>query len=583
MPPIFNFDTNNTLLDAVRLILIIAVPLALLTSIGLLSLYRRAVLREMQSRSNSGIPMPASTETATPSDEPVQPPLRINVVDTASPTTEPSTSGGLYTALLHGPRHAALIYTLAGLCYALVTTLIFLRATKNEFQLLKFLIVFWYYAWPVAITLGLLAATSWWAKLKVFVVYFLIIVVLGVIAVIGNSALNWLQIVALWFLTNFPAALLLLAFLNRRIQAVGPLVLTFMILAATGLVLLPTFAINIGEIWNPLMSLRAALGLDISGTFNLVFLVGILGFGLLGWLAVRIIGNLYRRKKISEQSITMDAIWLLFGIFQAVGLIFEGEHWFTVSLMAFAVYKGTAWAGFWLANRYAPLSQIHPNLLVLRVFSLGKHSEQLFEALSKHWRSVGSMQLIAGPDLASSTIEPHEFLDFLSGKLARQFIDSPQTLDLRISQMDLRPDFDGQFRVNDFFCYDDTWKTVLSRLVHESDAAIMDLRGFSSQNSGCIFEINELVNLIPLGHVVFIIDDSTDEPFLQQVLQQSWEGMSSTSPNRVGISGMPSLLRLDRLEHIQLKKLLQVLASAVKSEPETRVLTPASVSGFRSS
>src|SRR5687768_4872911 len=145
MPPIFNFDTNNTLLDAVRLILIIALPLAFLTSIGLLGLYRRAVLRGMQRRSESGSSSPVHTKSATPSQEPVQPPLQVNVVDSASPTTDRSTSGGLYTALLHGPRRAAMIYTLAGLGYALVTTLIFLRATKSEFQLLKFLVVFWYY------------------------------------------------------------------------------------------------------------------------------------------------------------------------------------------------------------------------------------------------------------------------------------------------------------------------------------------------------------------------------------------------------------------------------------------------------
>ncbi|MDQ2692983.1 MAG: hypothetical protein M3Y68_13175 [Chloroflexota bacterium] len=583
MPPIFNFDTNTTLLDAVRLILIIATPLAFLTSIVLLSLYRRAVLRQMQSRSNSGIQEPAPTGSASRSDEPVQPPLRIHVADAASPDTERFTSNELYLSLLHGPRRAAMIYTVAGLGYALVTTWLFLRATKSEFQLLKFLVVFWHYAWPVAITLSLLAASGWWAKVKVFSAYFLTIVLLGLVSIIGNSASNWLQIVALWFTTNFPAALLLLAFLNRRVRAVGPLVLTFMVLTATGLVLLPTFAINIGEIWEPLMSIRAALGLNISDTFNLIFFVGILGFCLLGWLAMRMIGTWYHHKKVSEQSITMDAIWLLFAVFQAVGLIFEGEHWFTVSLMAFAVYKGIAWAGFWLADRYAPLSQMHPDLLVLRVFSLGRQSEQLFEELSRHWRSVGSMQLIAGPDLASSTIEPHEFLDFLSGKLARQFIDSPQTLDVRISQMDRRPDFDGQFRVNDFFCYDDTWKRVLSRLVAESDAVIMDLRGFSSQNSGCIFEIDELVNLMPLGRVVFIIDDSTDEPFLQQVLQKSWKGMSTTSPNRVATSGMPGLLRLNQVENVQLRNLLQVLANAVKSQPKTRVLAPASVSGLKSS
>jgi hypothetical protein len=54
---------------------------------------------------------------------------------------------------------------------------------------------------------------------------------------------------------------------------------------------------------------------------------------------------------------------------------------------------------------------------------LGKVSQRLFDALDKHWRHVGSIQMIAGPDLATTTVEPHEFLDFLRGRLARRFID----------------------------------------------------------------------------------------------------------------------------------------------------------------
>ena len=87
--------------------------------------------------------------------------------------------------------------------------------------------------------------------------------------------------------------------------------------------------------------------------------------------------------------------------------------------------------------------------------------------------------MIAGPDLATTTIEPHEFLDFVSGKLDRRFIDNGRTLDLRIDQMDLAPDREGQFRVTEFFCHDDTWKMTLARLADESDAVLMDLRGFS--------------------------------------------------------------------------------------------------------
>jgi hypothetical protein len=166
-----------------------------------------------------------------------------------------------------------------------------------------------------------------------------------------------------------------------------------------------------------------------------------------------------------------------------------------------------------------------PTLLVLRSFSIGRDGERLFDLIDRAWRRVGSIQLIAGLDLARRTVEPHEFLDFVSGKLARRFIDGPAAMDQRLRERDLRPDRDGRFRVNDFFCYDDTWKMVLSRLVHDSDVVLMDLRGFSAQNAGCIFELHELVRLVPLVRVVFIVDGRTDERLLAETLGEGRAGV----------------------------------------------------------
>jgi hypothetical protein len=369
-----------------------------------------------------------------------------------------------------------------------------------------------------------------------------------------------------------PAALLLLVFLNRRIQAVGPLALTFMIFAVTGSLLLPPFIANDAGRLSLIVDIGRAFGLGGSGIFVALLFIGFALFGMAGWLALQAIGSMYRHKWISEQSITMDMIWLLFGIFQSIGLLFEGEFWFLASLLSFIVYKLVAWALFRFADRKTFPGRRHPSLLVLRVFSLGKRSEQLFDALAMYWRFTGSIRLIAGPDLATTTMEPHEFLDFIGGRLSRRFIDNPQTLELRIAQSDSRPDYDGQFRVNDFFCHDDTWRLVLSRLVRESDAVLMDLRGFSAQNAGCIFEIGELVNLMPIDQVVFIVDGSTDEGFLQQALQEAWDHMGPSSPNRLATVGMLRLFRLPQLGATELQKLLYVLSSAVKNPPERRAV-----------
>lgn len=564
---------TSNLPGLVLLILIIAVPLALLASVALLSLYRRAVLRAMRTRVHAEMPEPLAVEGSALLDEPVQTPLNIAMVDSASTIQKSSTAEGLYADLIRGLWRAAAIYAIAGLCYALVTTIIFLIATKSRFHPLGFLIIFWYYAWPVVVTTSLVAAATWRTRLIIFGSYFLTIIVLGAMTLVNNSLSNWMQIISLWFLTNFPAALLLLLFINRRFQAVGPLVLTFIIFAVTGSVLIPRIAANDLALLRLIIHLGVAVGLGGFAIFIGLTLLGFILFGAVGWLVLQGIGRWYQQKKISAHSITMDAIWLLFGIFQSIGLIFEGERWFLISLLAFAVYKVVSWVGFSLLRNRFPTPEQKLNLLLLRVFSLGKRSERLFDVLTMYWRYVGSIRLIAGPDLATATMEPHEFLEFLSGKLARQFIDNAQTLDLRISKLDLAPDYDGQFRVNDFFCYEDAWRLVLSRLVSESDAVLMDVRGFSSQNAGCIFEINELINVMPLGQVLFIIDGTTDETFLRQTIQQSWDHMKATSPNRLSKSGPLHIFRFSGLHDRGLQQILQVLSIAVTPATKTQVST----------
>jgi hypothetical protein len=548
MPPGTNPITNN-LPGLIFLMLVIAVPLAFLASFGLLSLYRRAVVRVMRARVHGGLLESVAPVDSGESREPVQTPLNIVILDPGSATKNESATEGLYANLRGGPWKTAAIYVVAGFSYALVTTIIFLLATKSGFSFLSFLIVFWYYAWPVVITVCLVAAVTWRMRWIVISIYFLLIIMMGAIASLGNAMTSWTQIVFLWFLTNFPAALVLLAFLNRRIQAVGPLVLTFMIFAVTGALLLPSLALG---------------GVGISLALNLL---GFILFGAVGWLVLQKITDLYQRRRVSAQSITIDAIWLLFGIFQSVGLIFEGERWFLISLFAFLVYKIVAWAGFSIAGRRMSSRRNTSNLLLLRVFALGKRSERLFDLLAMYWRYAGGIRLIAGPDLATATIEPPEFLNFVSGRLDRQFIDDPQTLDLRISEINPNPDFDGQFRVSDFFCYDDTWRLVLSHLVGKSDVVLMDLRGFSAQNSGCIFEINELINMMPLERALFIVDDTTDEAFLRHTLQQSWARRKATSPNRRSESGILHLFRLNGLGDQQLQRLLHALSMAAHAKP----------------
>lgn len=113
-------------------------------------------------------------------------------------------------------------------------------------------------------------------------------------------------------------------------------------------------------------------------------------------------------------------------------------------VIAFAAYKVCVRVGLRWAGRDGLVRQ-GPALLVLRSFSIGKEGERLFDVIDRFWRRVGAIHMIAGVDLARRTVEPHEFLDFLAGKLDRRFIDSIEAMERRLRECDMQPDRELRF------------------------------------------------------------------------------------------------------------------------------------------
>jgi hypothetical protein len=173
---------------------------------------------------------------------------------------------------------------------------------------------------------------------------------------------------------------------------------------------------------------------------------------------------------------------------------------------------------------------------------------------------VGNVRLIAGADLALSSVAPQQFLAFVSGKLSQLFIrDLSRACGLAL---DNRRDADGRFRINDLFCHANTWQTILSKLIRDTDVVLMDLRNFTRKNAGCIFELKELINSMQFHRLVFVIDDTTDRNFLERKLTEFWRDLRSDSPN----AGLPAFVlrpfELRALTHRSTLNLLRRLCAA---------------------
>ena len=205
-----------------------------------------------------------------------------------------------------------------------------------------------------------------------------------------------------------------------------------------------------------------------------------------------------------------------------------------------------------------------PPTLLLRVFGYQSRTESLFDGVAQQWRFHGPVQLIAGVDLATRSVDPGDILAFVSGDLASRYVAAPDDVPARLRQLDLQRDPDGRFRVNELYCHDDTWRPMLQALLDASDGVLMDLRSFSKRNAGCLFELEQIVRRVPTEKIVLVCDRTTDLPLLGEVLNQAWG-----SAQRDGLargSGDVALVRVERQSRRELSTLIQRLLG--RGEPQ---------------
>ena len=552
---------NEKIIGELAFVITSAAALAFPLSLFLLWLYRRAVAQTMKPdslRPPTRLPAASATEHAPNS---VRPLLEFKTLAANMFSGSKMIGDTLYSHATRRPWHAAAVYGAAGLLFALVMQ-VAEEISLKEFVPARFLFLFWSRAWPIVLTVNLVAASTRRTQVATTGAYFAIFLLLAAIGLAKSPDLTLVQLIILWSIDNLIPTPIFLAFLNRRIRAVGPLVFTVMTVAFCG----ATGGLHLfgsdTVLLQPVLQGGKLIGLSGSAAFFNIIVMSFVLFAVLGWLLAVWIGRGYQSKKISDQSIVLDSLWVFFAIYHAAHLAFDGKALFISGLASFFVYKVAVLGGFRLLHADRNGTPSNTRLLILRVFTLGKRSEPMFDVVTKHWRHIGSVQLIASTDLATTIVKPHEFLGFLSGKLARLFINGRAELDRRMADMDMNPDFDGRFRINDFFCRDDTWKLVLSKLVRESDVIMMDLRGFSSERKGCIFELNELVNVVPVQRVVLVVDEETKLPFLEQTIRQSWSAMASTSPNAIGSSKALRLFQINSREATPVSQLISELCAS---------------------
>lgn len=512
--------------------LIYAISTAVLASFivtwFLLTAYRRAVARTMRAVS-------AQTELETP--------IALPVV--SSPPVVQSSIGASSTR-----RRLALIYSAA---FGLSAFLLALPITWEIWQESGAaswvgLLINWTTVWaPSVVLLCALLATSRRATiLALLVAWFL--VMLSAVAVpalvrfmIGSPSLadlasNAWQASLLFLLNALPPLALVYVTGRRRVRNVLPAVLVVVSLLSFLLLGYNHWQmVNVQDIStaSPIL-LWLVTNIGAFAGPAVLFLLLSLPVGVVGWWLLRLLERSYKQHSFSNTQLVVDAWWAVVVTTHFVSL------WKYGAVAAIAV-SAAAFAGYWVTVRVCLRASGlgarggGPTMLLLRVFGFGARTERLFDRVAERWRFEGPVAMIAGADLALRSADIDEALAFVRGGIESNYVSGASDLARRLRALDARADPDGRFRVGEFFCFDNTWRPALRSLVERAQVVLMDLRGFTKANAGCVFELEQLRAQSAMSRCVFVIDATTDRALAQASL-----GLTP------GATGQPAWIMMQR-------------------------------------
>ncbi|MBT9520736.1 MAG: hypothetical protein IV101_07545 [Dechloromonas sp.] len=337
--------------------------------------------------------------------------------------------------------------------------------------------------------------------------------ILGLVPLFFDIAWNQLWMAGLFWLMSWPS----------RLRGVVPItfaaVLVFAAAPFAGSRLTAVLAASeVGTPW--------VYTLGLNGVFMLIALP-------VGWLAWLRLGKLaadYEAKRFSDAQLLARTWWLMLVVTIGFDILAGRERPTFALLLVVGEIVLFPLANHWVMHLLglAKLATARPapTLLLLRVFGYTARTERLFDRVASRWRLLGPVTMIAAPDVTASTIDPGDYLRWLTGRIDELFVTTRASLDHKLATLDLAPDPDGRFRITEFCCRDSTWQATVVELMLRADAVIMDVRGISAARLGCEFELQQLAKRLPPQQLVLVVDETTGNERLKAVFGPTMEQVS---------------------------------------------------------
>lgn len=318
------------------------------------------------------------------------------------------------------------------------------------------------------------------------------------------------------FLFVMLAPVFLLFTLHRTIRALL-IPFTLCIVLSLGFGMLPSVEDAGRIVASVLPSIMSEINQEIGSQ-----LVGAIYFFMFLWVLSQILIGfswLYEKGYVSELSLLAFCTLLIISIIH----LFDTEAdiatipaligililWLSLTVGAYAITLHT------ISVPFSPPR----TLLMLRVFSKDRSTERLLDVIQNRWRYAGPVLQVGGPDLAKINIDPYEMMKFLTFRAYELFLPGEISRTEIKKHLDLGPDCEGRFRINEVFCFESAWRSTVESLIDISDVILLDLRGFNPERAGTAYEMELLAQNNRLKRVIVVGNDETDWAYVDKLFK----------------------------------------------------------------
>ncbi|TVZ38798.1 hypothetical protein P886_3180 [Alteromonadaceae bacterium 2753L.S.0a.02] len=501
-------DSNNLTLVLVLIVLAAALIATPLSCLLLVSRYRKKHLLAMHTISGG------AQNEVTNIHRQIEPTASLSINIEAADKLVATKKATVY-------QRISSVLLISGVVYSLLTTLppLFYFGEFSPYRMLFLMVV---YLWPTVI----IAAALGLRMKYPLSVYFIVFLAVCFLVIAVSRQINLLQLLFFWVYSDFLLSLVSAMLLASRWRAIFPLVFAFWVTALTGTALADYWVVNNDTRLATAADIMLALGLGSWGAIITWLGISLLVFGFLGALLLRTIGVYYRKGAFNDISLNVAALWLIFAVFHNFNYAFQSVFGLLWAILCFAI----TFACYKIFATHT-VSAKGQALVWLRVFEMGNRGQALFGSFSVNWRRRGPIYMISGPDMNLSLITPPEFMRFVSLNLGSLYIKDDQSLRKRLEMIQNPGAVDGFYPIEELFCHANTWQASVTALMENTKRAIMDLRGFQAKNTGCRFEVCEVLRRIPLKNLLFLIDDHTDSEYLTATIKEQWQLVGGSGVN----------------------------------------------------